>query len=99
MPQAKGDNALPTARAVMDRALDSPKGIRINYGNPKRAHSMRMQCYTVRSRSRARNAKIYEAGHPMYGNSPYDHLELFLEGSWLIIRSAPNIEEHVEELE
>ena len=100
MPQALGNAALPTARSILDRALESEKGIRVNLGTPQRATSIRMQCYTARSRDRTRSTKIYEPDHPSYGQSVYDGIELFIEDSVLILRKGINIDETglVEEL-
>lgn len=60
--------ALPDARHALNRAADSPNGIRISFPSKAKAHSFRMRCYTVRSRERTRMEKIYGPGTP----SPWD---------------------------
>jgi hypothetical protein len=85
MGQPLGTNALPTARGILDRALESPRGIKVNCSTPKRAFSLRMQCYTCKSRERARSTKIYPTDSPMYGCTPWDGLQFQLDGAFLIV--------------
>ena len=108
MPQAKGANSYPSARNLLDRAVDSEKGIKLPFENPKKAFSMRMNCYTVRSRQRIQNERIYDSDHPLCGNTPWDHLELTLEAprgseerTVLVITNGMNtgIETLIEEIE
>ncbi len=86
MGQAQGTNAYPSARVLLDRALESEKGIRVKFESAKKAFRFRMNCYTVRKRERENSVRIYDSTHPMHGHSPWDHLELLLEEEFLIIR-------------
>jgi hypothetical protein len=81
MPQAKGLNAYPNARALLDRALDSERGIKLPYPDYSQAFKMRMNCYTVRSRERKYSTEIYESSHPLHGQTPWDGIEMIIEDS------------------
>jgi len=79
MPQSQSPEAYGSARALLDRALHSPKGIRVPFESPGRAFSMMMQCYTVRSRARGQSIEVYAKGDPQYNRTPYDELSLHRE--------------------
>lgn len=99
MPQAKGHNAHPTARALLERALESPRGIKVPFPTEGKAMAMRQQCYTVRTRDRARTRKIYDEDSPMFDTSQFDGLEMYIEENYLLIRPGIPVEEFgVEEL-
>lgn len=77
MPQAKSPDAYPGARQLLDRALESPKGISVTLTSAPAAFRLQMNCYTVRSREVERSTKIYESTHPQHGRSPYDTLSIY----------------------
>lgn len=62
------------ARALLDRALESPKGITINFPERGKALSIRQHCYTARSRDRKATRKAYPSEDPRHGRSAWDAL-------------------------
>jgi len=79
MPMPESPLALPTARGLLDQALEAPNGLKAEFPTHGQAFSMLMQCYTARSRDRKRNARIYPPEHRLHRASAYDCLELHLE--------------------
>lgn len=61
-------------RELMQRALDSPKGLRVTLSSPAEAINMRARMNKFRANNRKDNKKIYTPDHPMWGNSVFDAL-------------------------
>lgn len=59
---------------LLDRALDDPRGIRVELADENSAVYLRMRIHHARSIDRADNEKTYEPDHPLHGRSPYDIL-------------------------
>lgn len=78
MANAQGLSAYPTARTLLDQALESERGIKVKFQSYSEAFKFRMNCYTVRSRERKESVKIYPIGHALHGSSPWDGLELII---------------------
>jgi hypothetical protein len=78
MAQAKGITAYPTARALLDRALETERGIKVEFPSYAAAFKMRMNCYTVRSRERKESIKLYDESHPLHGATPWDSIEMLI---------------------
>jgi len=78
MPQAKSINSFPDCGAFMNKAAEATKGYRQLFADRGAAHSFRMRCYTLRTRTQKRNEEIYQQGHPMFGCSVWDTLVLSL---------------------
>lgn len=89
----------PDIRQVMDRALDSEKGVRLSFDNDTAARLFTLRCNTFRGLDRKENKKIYlEPTHTMHGRSVYDTLMVSRKGSVVEItpiRSLSNIEDIV----
>jgi hypothetical protein len=60
---------------VLDKALEDPKGIRIPFDTSAEATTYRMRLNNARKVDRNHNARIYEPGDPMHGESVYDTLQ------------------------
>lgn len=59
----------------LDQALEAENGIRVRVnGDYGQAVQMSMRFQQARVLHRNQNKKLYEAGHPMHGNSIYDAL-------------------------
>lgn len=58
----------------MDQAVADPKGVRVRVESEPAGIYLRMRLHQARTIDRDDNRKTYEAGHPMYGRSPYDAL-------------------------
>lgn len=65
---------LPEARALLDRALTSPRGIEIQCDSPGAANALYMNLHKCRSMERKRNSKIFSPGEPLYGATAWDDL-------------------------
>lgn len=61
-------------REYCDRALTSPKGIRVTPPTPGGAVHLRQRIYKLRQLERANAVAIYEIGHPLRGRSAYDNI-------------------------
>lgn len=72
--------AYADVRELLDRAIDSPNGIRVTLpdrleGKPGGTATYFIQrAYKFRTLDRRENAKIYPPGEPMHGKSVYDVL-------------------------
>lgn len=67
-------------REVLDRALGSPKGIRLDFDTRDDAVSFRMRCYGLRRVDRRNNCLLYPQSDPSWGRSAYDVLILKVVG-------------------
>jgi hypothetical protein len=79
MPNATSPEVNPEALAALDRALQSPKGIRVFMPTHAQAISFRMRLYNVRRNLKIQNTKIFHAGDPLYGSTPYDKFSFAIE--------------------
>ena len=70
---------------VFDKALESPRGLRITFSTPGKAINFRQRCYKFRLLDRARNADIYAKGHHLHMTSSYDTLIIGCEGNTVTI--------------
>ena len=67
----------PDIRQLMDRALDSEKGVRLKFDTVKSAMMFVWRCNAFRSLDRKENKKIYkEETHSLHGRSIYDTLQV-----------------------
>jgi hypothetical protein len=67
----------PDIRQVMDRAIDSEKGVRLKFDTVKSAQTFVFRCNTFRSLDRKENKKIYpDETHSLHGRSIYDTLQV-----------------------
>lgn len=78
-------------RPYLDRALASPEGVRITCPTKGKAINMQQRIYKLRVLDRERTFDVYDFGHPLRGVSPYDSLNMKLEGNTLIITHAEQI--------
>lgn len=79
MSQPLSANALPDARAFLNRVLKAKKGLKITFPSYEKAFSFRMRCYTAKSRELARNKKVYGEKDPDYNQTIWDEISLYLE--------------------
>lgn len=89
----------------MDRALEEPKGIRIQVKDEDAAIHLRSRMHYGRKLHRQENARVYadQRDHPMYGKSPYDALVIKIkrlsEGWYLYLERTDLATLKVESLE
>ena len=66
---------------LLDRALDEPRGIRIEVSDLPAANYLRMRIHHARTIDRQENKVTYpDKDHPLHGRSPYDILVARIEG-------------------
>ena len=71
---------IPIEAAHIDRALDDPRGIRVELRGVDSATHLRMRIHQARQIDRRENATTYsEPDHPLHGRSPYDCLTLRID--------------------
>jgi hypothetical protein len=69
--------AYPEVRDALDRALQSERGIRVNFRTLNAAKQFIGRAYSFRMLDRIENAKIYpDQTHTLHGRSMYDVLRL-----------------------
>jgi hypothetical protein len=68
--------AFDDVRELFERALASPKGIRVVCVSRSEAIVRRGRFNYFRKLNRRESMDVYERGHPMHGKSPYDRLVL-----------------------
>lgn len=98
---AKGINAYADVTSLLDRALASPKGIEIEFGDPTLAYRKWKHCYVVRSRSRKALLRSLPPDHPQFGCSPYDQLGFQLKRGETVLRivKLATLEYNLKEIE
>ena len=86
---------------LLDRALDSPIGIRNRCANRGMAHNLRTRLHYARAISRRESLHIYAPDHPQHGTSPYDPLVIRIQhddSGWWIYIEPRMVQGEVEEL-
>lgn len=86
---------------VLDRALDSPNGIRIEVGDKGAAFQYRVRLHAARAHDRELNRESREPHDPEYGISDYDNLVVRLrsEGDkWWVYVEHDTLPKNIEEL-
>lgn len=76
MSWSKSPLAFKDIEQTFARALETPKGIKINCPSYGAAINLRSRFNYHRKMSRKQNAEIYPSGHYMHGHSLYDVLVL-----------------------
>ena len=68
-----------TPRDLLERALNSERGIRIWFDSQKSAQSMSNRIATVKSEDRKKSTKVYSLGDPLYNTSLYDGVAVYTQ--------------------
>lgn len=64
---------------ILDRAIESPSGIRMTVESYNAGVNLRMRLHAARQIDRETNAKIHEVGMPLHNASTYDVVQVRLE--------------------
>lgn len=64
------------ARALMNRALEAPNGIKIEFRSEDDRKRMQNNCQSIKGQERRESRSMYAYGDPAYGRSPWDDLSL-----------------------
>ena len=75
----------PDVQAAFDKALESPRGVRLTFPTPGKAINFRQRCYKFRLLDRGENSKIYPPGHSHHMTSQYDGLVFTLAANTVTI--------------
>lgn len=90
MPLAKNLSAYEDLRRHFDRALISPKGIRITVASSGAAVSLRSRFYMLRKLEREASIDLYPPGDERRGASPYENIAIStLDNTVLLTHSTP----------
>lgn len=81
------------AQQLMDLAITRNETVRVGCGTYAEARKLRFRCYNLRRDLRRKSKKLFDPREDSYATSPYDGLELIIEGSDLVIAPAPQLSE------
>lgn len=82
------DESFADAKTVLDRALESHRGLELEFDNAQRATRFRQRLYAARERDRKKSRQIYPVGDPGYDRSVWDALVIDKDGLLIRIRRA-----------
>jgi hypothetical protein len=99
MPLSNAIESYADCRNLLDRALDSPKGVKVTLQTDGQAIRLNHRCNKFRVLDRQQNAKLYPEGNEWHNTSVYDGLCLSRSGAELSIIRLEKTEMEVEELE
>jgi hypothetical protein len=95
VPPSLNPEAYRTERDILDRALLSEKGVRVQQTDDTsktRAHNLRQRLNLARVADRKRNATVYPLGDVRRGTSDYDSLSFLLRedetGFYVLVTSS-----------
>lgn len=87
MPLPNNLVAYRDVQAIMSRALQAERGVKIKCANHGAAIGLRQRMYKFRMMERKDSTQIYAQDDPHYGKSDYDVLSVTLkeEGYWYVV--------------
>src|SRR6266550_3435464 len=88
----------PDCRDILDKALESSKGLQLTFKTHGEATFNRGRMNAFRVRVRRENAHTYPADHPLHKSTPYDGLMIKQRGEIVIIEKLIVERFNVEEL-
>lgn len=65
-------------RALLDRALESPRGVELSLPTLNAAYTLRHRIYSLRETDRGQSRDLYPPDDPKHGVSVYDILTIVL---------------------
>ncbi len=101
MPTPSSRSAYKVYYDVLDRALDSSAGIRIEVPSKGEAYQYRVRLHTARSLDRRLNRQSRRSDDPQYGMSDYDNLVVRVRdeaGKWWVYVEHSKVPSTIEEL-
>lgn len=100
---------MPTSRLayydcyeILDKAIDSPRGIRLRFATEGAARHFRTRLHKARQINRLDNAETYDPSHALHGRSEYDPLTVKLRPNgegWVLEIEPLNTSMEIEEIE
>jgi hypothetical protein len=88
----------PDITAALDKALASPKGVRIVFESKEAVSTFCGRVHSFRFKDRIMNMKIYGPEHKMHGNSAYDPLMIRKNGLTVEIIKLDGVEFKIEDI-
>lgn len=98
MPPSNSILSYEDVRRVLDRALQSPKGLSVKLPSKGSAINFRQRCNKLRLLDRDASRATFEPEDPRHGVSPYDALIFSLEEDRVLIRRGNADQLDIEEL-
>jgi predicted proteasome-type protease len=83
---------------LMQRAIESDRGLQLNTRSPKEARDLRDRLYKARRAVARENRKVYPKDHPQHNKSLFESLIFTIEGSILRLVKGDAILVEVKEL-
>ena len=86
---------------VFDRALASPRGVRLRFPDEGEARQYCMRLNKARRLHRIDNAETYETDHPLHGRSEYDIFIVKVKrntAGWVVTLERNDVSIEIEEL-
>lgn len=74
MPNSVSLMAYTDVKEVLDKAIESKKGLKVSFDTVNGAIRWTSRANSFRILDRKNNLKLYQEGHSMHGCSPYDTL-------------------------
>lgn len=74
MTHATSILAYPDIKAVLDKAIESERGVKVEFATSREAERFKARACMFRVLVRRENAKLYEVAHSLHGRSVYDCL-------------------------
>lgn len=95
MPAPQNLQAFGSEIEIWQRALESPRGIRVPMPDSAAATRLRQRLFQARERQRKEHRKVFAPDDLQYGKSFYEAFSIKIEGTALIIarNEVPEIEE------
>ena len=87
---------------ILDRALATPRGLRLSFPVEGDARHFRTRLHAARSLHRRDNAATYPEGDPKHGSSEYDPLTVKLRANgkgWVLLIEPVSATMQIEEIE
>ena len=95
--------AYTTEYEHLERAKDSPRGIRLLMESRDAAHTYRSRLHYARRIDRDKNKEIFKEGDPLFGSSVYDNIVVRIKDDtesrwWVYLEKSDTTVEAVEDL-
>lgn len=79
MPMPKDKHRFPEILDLLQRALEAPRGIAVQYPEGRRAYTARMKMYAKIKDSRQQSKEMFPHDDPRWGLTPYDCLSIRMD--------------------
>lgn len=74
MPLSQAIGVYDDIVEYLQRAMDAPHGIRVQFATEAEAMKFQLRCHQLRTLERKESMRIYQPEEPQYGRSDFDKL-------------------------